>query len=117
MGVHRRERSGIVVLDISGEFYGDKETDHLEAAIQNELAAGSLHLILNLVACSWMNSTALGVMMRAKMAYDARGGHIRICGAERRMKSLLVVLRLYDWFDHHETEADAVEAFARPAEV
>jgi hypothetical protein len=30
---------------------------------------------------------------------------------------LLEVVRLYDWFDHHDTEAQAVAAFSKPEQV
>jgi anti-anti-sigma factor len=117
MGVRRKERSGITVLDISGEFYGDTETDELEAAIDEEIAGGRLHLVLNLTDCAMMNSSALRVMIKAKKACEGKGGAIRICGADQRMKRLLVVVRLYEWFDHYPTEAEAVAAFSKPAQV
>jgi anti-anti-sigma factor len=117
MAVRRKQDSGITVLTVSGEFYGDTETDVLEAALQKELADGTLKLVLDLSECGMMNSNALRVMVNAKKAYDAKGGAIRLCGVDRRMKRLLEVVHLYDWFDHHETEEQAVAAFSKPEQV
>jgi len=112
MGVHERTQSGITVIDVDGEFYGDNATDDLEAAIQRDLADGSLQLILNLSECAMMNSDSLRVMIKAKKAYEARGGRITICGARRKIKHLLQVVGLYDWFDRYDDEVEAVQSFS-----
>jgi anti-anti-sigma factor len=112
MAVATRRRGGIPVLIASGEFYGGNETDALRDALREQLEAGNLRLVLNLSDCGMMNSTALSVMIEARRRFEARGGEIRLCGVERRMKSLLVATRLYDWFGHHDTEAEAVAALS-----
>lgn len=112
MAVRRKRGDGVTVLYVGGEFYGGKETDDLQAALRNELAAGNKRVVLNLSDCGMMNSTALSVMIEAKKEYEAQGGEIRLCGVERKMKSLLVATRLYEWFAHHDTETEALVAFS-----
>ncbi len=112
MSVRRREVGGIVVLYVGGEYYGGDETDALRKAILDQAAGGNSRMILNLSECGMMNSNALAVMVEAHRSYVSRGGEIILCGAERRMKSLLVVSRLYDLFRHYETDAEAIAAFA-----
>ena len=111
MSVRRREVGGVTVLYVGGEYYGGDETDALRKTILDQAAAGNTRLILNLWECGMMNSNALAVVVEAHRNYASRGGEIILCGAERRMKSLLVVSRLYDLFRHYETEAEAVAAF------
>jgi anti-anti-sigma factor len=60
-----------------------------------------------------MNSTALGVMIGAKKKLDAAGAEVRMCGLSSRMKSLVVVIQLTKWFNVHDTEKEAVEAFQK----
>ena len=111
MSVRRRKHGDVTVLDIGGEFYGDRETDDLETVLQGEVLRATKRLLLNLFECSMMNSRALGVMVGAKKKLDSTGIEVRLCGLGNRMKSLLVVTKLTEWFNVHDTEKDAVEAF------
>ena len=113
MSVRRRQHGGIPVLDIGGEFYGDQSTDDLQKALESEVSRGTRRLLLNLYDCGMMNSITLTVMIGAKKAFAAAGVEVRLCGLGNRMKSLLVVTRLMDLFDVHDTETEAIAAFTK----
>lgn len=115
MGVRRKEVLTITVLQLSGRFFGDSETDELEKAIMDEAAKGNLHLVLNLSQCEVVNSVALGVLMRGYANYKGRGGEIKLCGLGKRLKDLFTMTKLIMVFDHHDTEEGALAAFAAPA--
>lgn len=113
MSVRRRKHGEIAVLDVGGEFYGDRSTDDLQKALEEEVAHGTRRLLLNLYDCSMMNSTTLGVMIGAKQKLDAIGAEVRLCGLDNRMKSLMVVSRLMEYFQIHDTEKEAIEVFTK----
>jgi anti-sigma B factor antagonist len=110
--VRRKQIGPIVKLDLSGSFFGDKETDDLQKAIMEEAGAGNVKLILNLAECTAMNSTAIGVLMRGYANYKGRGGEIKLCGLGKRIKDLFIMTKLIMVFDHHETQEEALAAFA-----
>ena len=112
MGLHRRELQSIVVLYPRGRFFGDQETDELQKAILDEAAAGNTRLVLNLAECIALNSIAIGVLMRGYANYKGRGGEIKLCGPGKRLQDLFTMTKLIMVFDHHETEEQAVAAFA-----
>ncbi len=112
MGVRRRQVQTIVILYPAGNFFGDRETDELQKAILDEAAAGNQRLVLNLAECQALNSTALGVLMRGYANYKARGGEIKLCGLGKRLKDLFTMTKLIMVFDHHDTEDEALAAFA-----
>ena len=58
------------------------------------------------------NSTAIGALMRGYASYKSRGGEIKLCGLGKRLKDLFTMTKLIMVFDHHETEDQAVAAFA-----
>ncbi len=95
-----------------GSFFGDTETDDLQKAIMDEAAAGNTRLVLNLSECQALNSTAIGVLMRGYTNYKGRSGEIKLCGLGKRIKDLFTMTKLIMVFDHHETEDEAVAAFA-----
>ena len=113
MSVRRREHGGIAILDVGGEVYGDRSTDDLQKALEDEVARGTRRLLLNLYDCRMMNSTTLAVMIGAKKSFDETGAEVRLCGLGNRMKSLLVVTRLMERFDVHDTEIEAIATFTK----
>jgi anti-sigma B factor antagonist len=112
MAVRRREIRSITVLYPSGSFFGDTETDVLEEVLLAEATSGNTRLILNLSECTALNSIAIGVMMRAYANYRGRGGEIKLCGLNKKLKDLFVMTKLIMVFDHHESEELALAAFA-----
>lgn len=102
----------MTVLYPGGNFYGDEETDELQKAIMDEAAGGNQRLILNLSDCQALNSIAIGVLMRGFANYRSRGGEIKLCGLGQRIRDLFTMTKLIMVFDHHETEEQALAAFA-----
>lgn len=112
MAIRRREIRSITVISPSGSFFGDTETDQLEEALMSEAASGNTRLVVNLSECAALNSIAIGVLMRAYANYRGRGGEIKLCGLNKKLKDLFVMTKLIMVFDHHETEELALAAFA-----
>jgi len=112
MAVGRKQVRSISVLSPKGRFYGDRETDELEKAIMEEAATGNVRLVVNMTECDALNSVALGVLMRGYANYRGRGGEIKLCGLGKRLKDLFIMTKLIMVFDHHDTEEQALAAFA-----
>ena len=112
MAVKRKEIRSIVVLSLKGRFYGDRETDELEKAIMDEASAGNTRLIIDMIECEALNSVALGTLMRGFANYKSRSGEIKLSGLGKRLKDLFVMTKLIMVFDHHDTESEALAAFA-----
>jgi len=102
----------VVVLYPKGNFFGDDETDELQKAIMDEAAGGNERLILNMQECQSLNSIAIGVLMRGFANYRSRGGEIKLCGLGKRLQDLFTMTKLIMVFDHHESEEEALAAFA-----
>ena len=112
MSIKRREVRSIVIISLKGRFYGDSETDELEQAVMAEANAGNKMLILNMAECEALSSVPIGVLMRAYANYKARGAEIKLCALGKRLKDLFTMTKLIMVFDHHDTEEQAIAAFA-----
>ncbi len=112
MAVTRKQLLSISVISLKGRFYGDRETDELEKAIMDEAATGNTRLVLNLGECEALNSVGIGTLMRGYANYKGRGGEIKLCGLGKRLKDLFVMTKLIMLFDHHDSEEQALAAFA-----
>jgi len=112
VAVRRKQVRSITVLSLKGNFFGDKETEELQKVIMDEAASGNTRLVLDLKDCDRLNSIALGVLMRAFANYRGRGGEIKLCGLGKHLKDLFTMTKLIMVFDHHDTEEQALAAFA-----
>lgn len=112
MAIQCKQIRSITVLYPKGSFFGDRETDELQKAIMDEAAGGNANLVLNLTDCQALNSIAIGVLMRGYANYRGRGGEIKLCCLGKRIKDLFTMTKLIMVFDHHDTEEQAVAAFA-----
>jgi anti-sigma B factor antagonist len=112
MAIARKQVRSITVLTLKGRYYGDRETDELEKAIMDEAAAGNTRLVLNMSECEALNSVGIGTIMRGYVNYKGRGGEIKLCGLGKRLKDLFIMTKLIMVFDHHDTEEQALAAFA-----
>jgi anti-sigma B factor antagonist len=117
VSIRRRELQGVVVLYPKGSFFGDQETDDLQKALVEEAATGNTRLILNMAECLALNSIAIGVLMRSYANYKGRGGQIKLCSLTRRLHDLFTMTKLINVFDHHDTEEQALAAFAEGKSV
>ena len=112
MAIRRKEVRSVVVVYPKGSFFGDQETDEFQKALMDEAASGNTRLILNMTDCQALNSIAIGVLMRSYANYKGRGGQIKLCGLGKRLHDLFTMTKLIMVFDHHETEEQALAAFA-----
>jgi anti-sigma B factor antagonist len=108
----QRQVGSISVLTPHGYLTGGEETDELERGIAKLSEAGGKHLVINLSEAQHLNSTALGVLIRGYANYRGRGGEIKLCGLGKRIKDLFTMTKLIMVFDHHDTEDEAIAAFA-----
>lgn len=61
----------------------------LDTQLQQLIAQGVVHLVLDLTACPYADSSGLGVMVYAYGLIHAKGGSIRLCGVPKRTAELL----------------------------
>lgn len=102
----------IVVFELSGNYVGGDETDALRDAIKKETEAGNMMLVIDLSEVSYLNSTALGVLISAHANYTKRGGKIKLCGLNKNIENLFVITKLSLIFDTYSSKIEAVAGFS-----
>ena len=81
----------IVVLELKGNYVGGQETDDLRDAIKKLSEEGNLKLVVDLGEVSYLNSSALGVLIAAHANYAKRGGKIKLCQLNKNLENLFVI--------------------------
>src|SRR5262245_11344095 len=113
----QREVGGVKILTPKGYLTGGDETDELDKAIEQLSETGNKALVINLGETQHLNSTALGVLIRAHTNYVRRGGQMKLCSVDKRIENIFVITKLSLVFDVYPNEDQAIASFAEREQV
>ena len=99
-------RAGTAVLTLGGRL-NMVSAPHLKTAITESVEAGRTHLVVDLTAVSFMDSSGLGVLIAGLKRARQVGGDLRITGVTQQVATVLQLTNL-DRVLH--SYADAEEA-------
>jgi anti-sigma B factor antagonist len=101
------------VVTLQGEFVGGNETDDLRAALEAEAKEGTTHLLIDLANTSYLNSTALGVLIAGHTNFTKRGARIGLCNLSDNIENIFVITKLTLVFNIYETRQEGLDAMRR----
>ncbi|MFN8359492.1 MAG: STAS domain-containing protein [Candidatus Kapaibacterium sp.] len=107
--IKKEERSGISVLQLRGQFIGGDETDELRSILSEAAEHQQSKLIVNLENVSYLNSTALGVLISAHTNFVKRDGKIALCNVSKSIENIFVITKLTLVFSIYATLDEAVQ--------
>lgn len=102
---------GIGLIEVKGSLAGGEETDKLRQAIAGFVAQEYSKLIIDLGGVTYLNSTAIGVLMHGHASYTRRGWRLKLCGISKNIDSIFVITKLTLVFDVAETRKEAIAGF------
>lgn len=116
MKVLKENLSGIVVLTLKGEF-DSFVTNPFSNEISKVQAEGVHKLVLNMRLVKFVNSTALGAMIKARKACRKAGGDLVVSQPSAAVREAMESLGLDRLFSIHDDDEAAVAALDQTAAV
>ena len=104
--------NGIGLIEAKGSLIGGDETLELRQAVAGFLEREYSKLIIDLAGVTYVNSTAIGVLVSAHASYSRKGWHIKLCGMNKNITNIFVITKLTLVFDVYDTREEAVKSFA-----
>ncbi|MBN2091437.1 STAS domain-containing protein [candidate division KSB1 bacterium] len=84
----------VLVISIDGEIMGGPEEDDfrniIDEAIQNE----QIKIVLDLADAKWMNSSGLGMLIRALTVLRSSEGDLKLANVSERIRRPIEITRL-----------------------
>ena len=111
MALKERKEGETVILYPRDFLMGGPETDELDRRIADLAEQGNKDLIINLKDTKHLNSTALGVLIKAHSNYAKRAGKMRLCQVDKSIKNIFVITKLAMVFEVFETEQQAIAGY------
>jgi len=102
----------IVILEPKGNFVGGEETDEMRDTIKKYADSGNKKLIIDLGGVSYLNSTALGVLISSHANYTKREGKVKLCQINKNLENLFVITKLSLIFDSYPNQEEAIASFS-----
>jgi len=100
---------GSAILHLSGQFVGGDETDELRANIKKLSEEGNKKLIIDLSKTTYLNSTALGVLISGHTSFIKNNGRVILCNISKSIENIFVITKLTLVFEITETLDEAIK--------
>ena len=108
--VRLTDEGNVRVLTTRGEFVGGDETDELRDALAKESEAGTKRLLIDLEKATYMNSSALGVLISAHSNFAKREGMLALCNISDGIKNIFVITKLSLVFNVYDSRDEGIQA-------
>ncbi len=102
---------GIGLIEPRGDLIGGEETDAVRKAVAGFVERNYDKLLIDLSGVTYMNSTAIGVLVGAHTTYTKKGWQVKLCGVNKNINSIFVITKLSLVFDVYDTRAEALKSF------
>jgi anti-sigma B factor antagonist len=102
---------GIGLIEAKGSLVGGDETIELRQAVAGFVDRNYQKLIIDLSNVTYLNSTAIGVLVSAHTTYARKGWQIKLCGVNKNINNIFVITKLTLVFDVQESREEAVNSF------
>ena len=111
MEITVRKRSEVQIIQLRGAVRLGQGADAFRQAIDDAFAAGDVRLVINCGEVPMIDSSGVGVMMKALSSAKQRGGDVRLVSPAKFVIQTLRLLGVLNLFTVFEDESEAVDSF------
>lgn len=113
MRIEETIKDNIAILKVKGNLMGGPETQELHEHVRGLVADEVVKIVVDLSNVKWLNSSGLGVLMAAYTTVKNKGGGLKLAGVAEKVKSLLMITQLLNFFEAYETIDRAIASFSQ----
>lgn len=107
--IRHEERDGIMIIHLRGQFIGGDETDELRKILNGLAEEKKTSLVIDLEKVTYLNSTALGVLISTHANFTKRNSKVALCNISKNIENIFVITKLTLVFDIYPTVDDAIK--------
>jgi anti-anti-sigma factor len=112
MTVHERCVGDITILDVAGRITEDG-AEALRALVQPLVRQGRVKIVFNLHDAAYIDTTALGEIVRAHASAAREGGALKLLHVTPKVHQLLMITHLDSVLGEFDDEATVLNSFER----
>ena len=105
------ETNNVTVIELDGNVMGGPDATSLNEELHKLVGDKKTKVVVDLGKVKFMNSSGLGMLIRALTTMRNAGGDMKLARASEKIESPLMVTKLTTVFDHHDSVDKAIQAF------
>lgn len=110
--IKSEEKDTFTLVSLRGQFIGGEETDNLRFILSGIAEQDKNRALLDMGKVSYLNSTALGVLISAHAKFTKRNGKIVLCNISSNIENIFVITKLTLVFEILDTYEEAVKVLS-----
>ncbi|MEJ2194081.1 MAG: STAS domain-containing protein [Ignavibacteriaceae bacterium] len=87
------------------------EAEEFKLRLREDIDNGHKHIVADLSACEFIDSTFLGTLVITLKNITSIGGDLRLVGFQPAVHSMFELTRMYRAFETFKTKEDAIKSF------
>jgi anti-sigma B factor antagonist len=111
MKINEQQIDSIIILDLEGSLMGGPEAVSVNEMINRFLDEESLKLILDLASVERVNSSGLGILIKALTNFKTNGGELKLANVRAPLMKLLEITKLNTILETYDSVDAAVKSF------
>lgn len=111
MNYNIKEKYNCIIIEFKGKIMGGPDAEKFRDDLHKLIEEDKKEVVVDLGKVSFMNSSGLGLLIGGLTTMKNAGGDLKICRADKKIESLLVVTQLISVFDHYRSLDEAVAAY------
>jgi anti-sigma B factor antagonist len=111
MTLSERLLGDVTIVEISGRITVQDGVQRFRDSMQGLFLRGRTSVVIDLLNVPYIDSTALGELVRTYTTAKRMGGAVKLLRAAGRVRELLALTGLWPVFDAFQTEDDAIRSF------
>ena len=108
--INLEKQIGGTIVHLKGQFIGGDETEELRSILKKLAEEGAKHVIIDLEKVTYLNSTALGVLISTHATFAKRDAKIILANVAKSIENLFVITKLTLVFPIYETLEEAINS-------
>jgi anti-sigma B factor antagonist len=107
------QQGSVTVIQLQGNLMGGPDASSLNAKLHQLAEEGKKHIVVDLTAVQFINSSGLGLLIGGVSAMKNAGGALKLAGASEKILSLITITKLTTVFENFPTVQAAVASFKK----
>ncbi len=111
MPISERQVGTVTIIDLSGKLASSDDSGKLKDKVTSVFFQGRKQVLINLSGLTYIDSGGLGELVACLATARRQDGVIKLANLGRRVQDLLIMTKLLNVFDVHDSEASAIASF------
>jgi len=111
MDLDFRKSNSVIIIELGGKIMGGSDSAKFFEHLETWLQEGFQRFVIDLGRVHWMNSSGLGILIRALKTIRERQGSLKLARLTQKIRDILTITKLMLVFRTYDTVEEAVHSF------